>query len=95
MRLMLKTALIGAWLLGVGLVNYELAAKTPGWFGTDLPGSRQATMAERQTPIHHRTGIRMVDRLIHEGEEALFFYGLRGRPASRAPLALASLQIPQ
>lgn len=55
---------------------YELTAKSPAWLGTPLPGWQQSRHIEFTTGWQQPTGILPVDKLLHEGEEAVRFYGL-------------------
>ncbi len=68
-----------------GLFNYELAAKWPRLFGDSLPGSQMAQQVENSTPWHEWTGLLPLDRLLHEGQEALQFYGLFLTGLARIP----------
>lgn len=77
-----KLAGAGIYLLALaaGAVGlYELTAKSPTWLGQPLPGWQETRQVERQTRWNPPTGIRPVDRLLHEGEEAARFFGLLAR----------------
>ncbi|MCB1183519.1 hypothetical protein KDM41_08795 [bacterium] len=68
----------GGLLLYVGVVAlgiYETAAKSPSILGTRLPGWVAADRAERSTRWNPPTGFTPLDRVLHEGEEAVKFYG--------------------
>ncbi len=58
---------------------YELTAKSHLWLGHPLPGWPETRQVERNTRWDPPTGIHPVDRLLHEGEEAVRFYGLLAR----------------
>ena len=66
-----------AILTGMGL--YELTAKSPAWLGQPLPGWQVTRQVEQTTGWNQPTGFRPVDKLLHEGEEAVQFYGLLTR----------------
>jgi len=53
---------------------YELTAKSPPWLLGDLPGRAAAERAERAVRWERPTGILPVDKLLHEGREAVVFY---------------------
>lgn len=67
-----------AYLACLWLGFYELAAKTPPWLFGDLPGRSAALRAERSVPWERPTGIFAVDKVIHEGREAVVFYRALG-----------------
>ena len=76
---MKKLTGFGLYLLFLGLMVlgfYEATAKSPTWLGQPLPGWQQSERAEYTTGWHPRTGLLPVDKLLHEGEEAIRFYGL-------------------
>ncbi len=58
----------------VALGIYEMTAKSPSLLGTHLPGWWATDEAERTTRWNPPTGILPVDKLLHEGEEAVKFY---------------------
>jgi len=64
------------WLGLVGLLGYEVIQKSPATPIGPLPGHVLAGRADRA--IHYRatTGIKPVDRVLHEGQEALCYYRL-------------------
>ncbi len=62
------------YVVGIGLAMYEMTAKSPTLLGQPLPGWRATVRAERTTRWNPPTGILAVDKLLHEGEEALRFY---------------------
>jgi len=55
---------------------YELTAKSPKLIGEPLPGWYETQQVEKHTPWHSVTGILPLDKIIHEGHEALGYYGL-------------------
>ena len=63
---------------------YELTAKSPRWLGQPLPGWLETRQAERATRWDPPTGIKPVDKVLHETEEALRFYALLTRDAGSA-----------
>ena len=76
---MRRILLVGAYACVLGasaLGAYELTAKSPGWLGAALPGRRASQEAERATRWNPATGITPLDRVLHEVEEALRWYGL-------------------
>lgn len=75
-RIVLATAWTG-WLCLCALGAYETTAKAPDWLGRHLPGRHACRRAEQSTAWQPPTGIHAVDKLLHEAEEALRFYGLR------------------
>jgi hypothetical protein len=54
---------------------YELTAKSPRLMGQPLPGWHETQQVEKMTPWNPTTGFPPLDRILHEGEEALRFYG--------------------
>ena len=57
---------------------YEVTAKSPQLIGQALPGWLETQQVEGATHWKPFTGIQPLDRLLHEGEEALRFYGFMG-----------------
>jgi len=57
---------------------YEFTAKSPQLIGLALPGWLETQQVENTTPWKPPTGILPLDKLLHEGEEALRYYGLFG-----------------
>ncbi len=57
---------------------YEVTAKSHLLLGNPLPGWQKTQLVERSTPWNPPTGILPLDKFLHEGEEALRFYGLFG-----------------
>lgn len=71
----LQNATILTCILAVSaLLNYETVAKSADWLGSPLPGWLQARQAERLVDYRPATGVEPVDRLLHEGMEAVCFY---------------------
>jgi hypothetical protein len=68
----------------LGLVHYELTAKSPGILGARLPAWWATDRAEHQTRWHPLTGVLPLDKLLHESEEAVRFYGILVRSTGRA-----------
>ena len=74
---MKRLSLVGVTLLTascVALGIYEMTAKSPSLLGTHLPGWWATDQAEQSTRWNPPTGFLPVDKLLHEGEEALKFY---------------------
>lgn len=72
------------YLACLGLGFYEITAKTPVWLVPDLPGRTVANHAERSVRWDRPTGILPLDKLVHEGREAVVYYrslGQRRGPA--------------
>ena len=79
---MKRLAGVGIYLImaaTAALSLYELTAKSPTWLGTPLPGWQESRHIEYTTGWNQPTGILPVDKLLHEGEEAVRFYGLLAR----------------
>lgn len=74
MRILQKTLTFALWSLVAALGQYELAAKSEPWLATSLPGSLEARLADRGTPYRRWTRLPLVDRVIHEGREAVGYY---------------------
>jgi len=63
----------------MGLMGlYEVTAKSPHLMNEPLPGWQKTQRVEQTTPWDPPTGILPVDKLLHEGEEALRYYGFIG-----------------
>ena len=75
-HILFSGAYLGALML-MALGFYEVTAKSPELLGRPLPGWQACLRAEHSTGWDPHTGIHPLDRLLHEGEEALAFYGLR------------------
>ncbi len=74
-----RLALAGVTLLSVScaaLGIYEMTAKSPRLLGTHLPGWWATDKAEQTTGWNPPTGFLPVDKLLHEGEEAVRFYAM-------------------
>jgi hypothetical protein len=63
----------------MALAFYEVTAKSPALLGQPLPGWQNTHQAELSTRWDPPTGFLPLDKVLHEGEEALRFYGLRPR----------------
>jgi hypothetical protein len=69
------TFLIGlAWLAAVSLAGYELVQKSPASPLGPLPGHELAGRVDREVRFRATTGVRPVDRLLHESTEACIYY---------------------
>ena len=97
MRRLLATGVYLAAMSVLALAFYELTAKSPQLLGRPLPGWQASHRAEISTRWDSATGIDPLDRLLHEGQEALTFYGLqspaaqfRGRGPERSRLSSRS-----
>ena len=87
-RILFTGAYMGALVL-FALTAYEVTAKSPQLIGQPLPGWQACLRAEQSTRWDPRTGILPLDHFLHEGEEALAFYGLRSvepRPLDPGPV---------
>lgn len=60
----------------VALGIYEMTAKSPTLLGTRLPGWWATERAEHTTRWNPPTGILPLDKVLHEGEEAVRFYAV-------------------
>ena len=78
-------ALALAYLLGVGLGFYEMTAKSPYLLDEPLPGWWATDRAEKTTRWNPPTGLLPLDKLLHEGEEAVRFYRILVRPLAMNP----------
>ncbi|MEN8006060.1 MAG: hypothetical protein ABFS42_03555 [Candidatus Krumholzibacteriota bacterium] len=74
------TGLTLAYLVGLALGFYEMTAKSPGLLDRPLPGWWATDRAERTTRWNPPTGFLPLDKLLHEGEEAIRFYRILARP---------------
>ena len=82
---MRRLALMGLFLAysgAVALGMYEITAKSPQLLGAPLPGWQITCRAENATPWQPATGIHPLDRVLHETQEAAFFYGSLGVPVA-------------
>ncbi len=70
------TVLYLAFTLAIGLIGYELPAKSRQLIGQPLPGWHAAVLIEATTPWQPRSGIRLLDRALHEATEAVCYYRL-------------------
>lgn len=78
----------------LGLGFYELTAKSPRWLGAPLPGWTLTFRAEAATRWNPPTGCLPLDRFLHEGEEAVRFFGLLGASPDHDRLLLSSAAAP-
>lgn len=76
MRRFLAAGAWAAFVATAALGFYEWTAKSPVILGAPLPGWSACRAAEQATRWERPTGLFLVDKTIHEGEEALRFYGL-------------------
>jgi len=89
MRRLLSASLYLCFLAVVGLAQYELTEHSHRLWNWRCPGWESADYAERITVWRPRSGILLMDRLVHEGTEASVYYRglLFGSPGG--PLAPA------
>ena len=76
---MRRFAAFGCYLLyfaGTALGFYEVTAKSPTLLGAPLPGWGSTCRAENSTPWRQPTGLLVLDKILHETQEAFVFYGL-------------------
>ncbi len=66
--------LLLCWLAFVALLHYELAHKAPSTALGPLPSSAAAARADKAVRFRAHTGVAPIDRLLHEGQEALVYY---------------------
>ncbi|MCP4572984.1 MAG: hypothetical protein GY838_11575 [bacterium] len=76
MRRLILAGAYAAFLAVAALGYYEWTAKSPAILGTALPGWYASRAAEKATRWQRPTGLLVVDKALHEGEEAMRFYGL-------------------
>ncbi len=74
MRTVRNIVLFLCWLTFVAVLNYELVQKAPATRLGDLPGSELADRADRKIRFRKVTGVKPVDRALHEGHEAYRYY---------------------
>lgn len=60
--------------LVAGFLNYEVTARSDLLLGVALPGWWEAQRADHAIAYRDHTGFRPLDRLLHEGAEAIVFY---------------------
>ena len=70
-----KTVQFTAWVALCALGQYEVVAKSDTILESPLPGFWTTVQVERDIPYTPKTGITLVDHVIHEGEEAAAYYG--------------------
>ncbi|PID81829.1 hypothetical protein CSA17_00680 [bacterium DOLJORAL78_65_58] len=86
MRHNLRAAFIVLTTVSLGLLSlYEITAKSPRLLGRQLPGWRKTCRVEEATPWRQPTGIFLLDKFLHEGREALVFYGLEQGLPPKSP----------
>ena len=76
MRRILTAGACAALVAATALGFYEWTAKSPLILGARLPGWQACRAAERTTRWNQPTGWLVLDKTLHETEEALRFYGL-------------------
>jgi len=72
-RLRIAILIVSA-VAGGALVNYETVSKAPVLLGGKVPGWLSARRAQRAVSYRRLTGVPPLDHLLHEGDEAVFFY---------------------
>ena len=60
----------------LALGTYEMTAKSPSIWGQRLPGWWATDRAEHAVRWQQPTGLFALDKLLHEGQEAVVFYTL-------------------
>jgi hypothetical protein len=73
-RILQSCGLATAVTLVAGLLNYEVTARSDLLLGIALPGWWEAQRADHAIAYRALTGLRPLDRLLHEGAEAIVFY---------------------
>lgn len=63
-----------AALLAAAVVHYEFTSHSTALWGGPWPGWLEAVHADRVTPWVEWTGLRPVDRALHEGCEVAIYY---------------------
>lgn len=74
MKILRNLILVMCWLVLLGLVKYEVVHKAPRTSLGPLPGSALADLADQRVRYRSLTGVRPVDRVLHEGQEAYLYY---------------------
>ena len=69
-----QAGLILLYIFCLALGIYEMTAKSPSILGTRLPGWWATEKAEKATRWNPTTGLLPLDKLLHEGQEAVRFY---------------------
>ena len=69
-----RTGIALTYFVAVALGIYEMTAKSPSLGVGHLPGWWAADRAEHTTRWNPSTGIYPLDKVLHEGEEAVRFY---------------------
>lgn len=84
--------LTAVWTAGSGLGLYEFVAKSVDLPGGPFPGWREAELADIFTPWQPHTRVLPLDRVLHEVQEACFYYReLLGGSLPRADAALLDI----
>ncbi len=75
----LSTTIICLLTVCSGLLGlYEITAKSHRLLAEPLPGWQKTQRVEKSTQWNQPTGFLPVDKLLHESEEALRYYGFFG-----------------
>jgi hypothetical protein len=74
MNRLTQAGLVLLYIICLALGIYEMTAKSPSILGTRLPGWWATDRAEKATRWNPPTGVFPLDKLLHEGEEAINFY---------------------
>ncbi len=73
MAIMRKALFLVLWSYLVVMAHYELTAKSTAW-SRPLPGWDQARLVERDIAYRSVTRIPVLDRFLHENQEARLYY---------------------
>jgi len=73
-RRLLGAALLTAWAAAAAVAHYEIASHSCDPWGRPWPGGTEAARADLVTPWSRVTGVLPIDRVLHEGREAVVFY---------------------
>ncbi len=76
MRALTATTIILLTAATAALALYEVTAKSPAVLGRPLPGWLETCQVEEATAWQQPTGLLPLDKLLHEGEEAVRYFGL-------------------
>ena len=69
------------YILLTAMIAYELVAKSPQLMGDPLPGWDRADRAEHRVRWRQPTGWIVLDKALHESQEAALYYGMLLEPA--------------